>query len=118
MVMWLVRFLIRGGTPERTRPEALDRGALVDDGLNDPQLVRPQLVRRLGVGDRRVEQLQDVPRDGPRRVVQDRPRLLDLLAADVAHPTRRALRGALRTYLERARTISSPSGRAAAARLG
>src|SRR5918994_138442 len=82
------------GAPEGARPEALDGGALVDEGLAHPQLVRAELVVRLGVRDRRVQQLEDVVRDGARGVREDRPSLLDLLATDVVHDESGLARGA------------------------
>src|SRR5215211_6456404 len=83
------------GAAERPRSVALDRGALVYEGPLDPQLIRRQLVVRLGVRDRRVQQLEDVARRGARRVVEDSPRLLDRPAPDVVHDeTGLARRGA------------------------
>src|SRR5215208_7575583 len=64
--------------------EPLERRPLVDEDLGHLQLVSDELVVVLRVGDRGVEQLQDVARRGSRRRPQDGTRVVDRLAADVA----------------------------------
>src|SRR5260221_2029082 len=72
-----------GGAPERARPDPLDRRAVVDECLKDPELLGKKLVVVLRVGDSRVEDLQNRLRRAARRVDQYRTRFLDRLAADV-----------------------------------
>src|SRR4051794_14125502 len=74
-----------GGPAERARPIALDGRALVDVGGADPKLVGRELVVGLRVGNRGVEKLEDVLGYRPRAEIEDSPRLLDRLAADMAH---------------------------------
>ena len=109
MVMWLVRLRDLGRATERARPEALDGRPLVHVGAADGELVGAQLVGGLGVGDRGVEQLEDVGGDGARSVLEDRLSLLDALAANVVHHEPRLARGGAHV-LARARTMRSPSG--------
>ena len=95
MVMWLVRFLMRRGAPERARPVALDRGALVDEGLDDPQLVRRRARRpdsALATAEFSSFRMSSATARGAWR--EDRARLLDLLAADVVHHEARLARRA------------------------
>src|SRR5262245_77015 len=83
-----------GCATQRARAEALDGRALVDVSPAHGELVGAELVGRLGVGDRRVEQLEDVARDGARSVSQDGLGLLDALAANVVHDEPRLARSA------------------------
>src|SRR5919199_4282469 len=71
------------GATERARPVALDGRPLVDVGAPDGELVGAELVRRLRVRDRGVEQLEDVAGYRSRGVRQDRLGVLDALAPDV-----------------------------------
>src|SRR5215213_6243614 len=81
--------------PERARAVALQRRTLVHVRLPDSQLVGDQLVVVLSVGDRRLQQLQDVARRGALGVGEDRARLVHALAADVVdHEARLARRAA------------------------
>src|SRR4029079_17844681 len=64
------------------RLEALDRRALVGDGLHDEQVLRGQVVVVLGVGRRALEHSGDVARGLLRHEAQERGRLLDSLAPD------------------------------------
>src|SRR5215207_6013798 len=79
---------------ERARPVALDGRPLVHVGTEHRELVGAQLVGRLRVGDRGVEQLENVCRDGPRSVLEDRLSMLDALAANVVHDEPRLARSA------------------------
>src|SRR4051812_39044900 len=80
---------------ERARAVALQRRTLVHEDLGHAKLVGDQLVVVLCVGDRRVQQLQHVARCGARGVLEDRPRLAHVLAADVVdHEARLARRAA------------------------
>src|SRR5215211_592016 len=90
------------GTAERPRPEALDGRALVDVRAAHGELVGAELVGRLGVGDGRVEQLEDVAGDGARSVGQDGLRLLDALAANVVHHEPRLARSGAHVLRARA----------------
>src|SRR5918999_5388143 len=84
-----------GGPPERARPVALDRRALVHVDPADLELVGDELVVVLRVGDRRVEKLQHVPGGRPWGVDEYGTGIVHRLAADVVdHETRFAGSGA------------------------
>src|SRR3954469_11555395 len=77
--------------PHGTRAEALERRTLVGVHGLDPQLLADELVVVLGVGDRRLQQLQPRLGGAAGREREDRARLDDVLAADVvAHQPRLA----------------------------
>src|SRR3954447_2457671 len=68
---------------ESARAVTLQRRTLVHVRLADAKLVGDQLVVVLRVGDRGLQQLEDVARCGARRVGENRARLVHVLAADV-----------------------------------
>src|SRR3954471_3725316 len=68
---------------ESARAVTLQRRTLVHVRLGDSKLVGDQLVVVLRVGDRGLQQLEHVARSGARRVREDRPCLVHVLAADV-----------------------------------
>src|SRR5688500_16748458 len=85
---------------DRERPtlgpwlEALDRGALVGDGLDDDQVLRGQVVIVLSVGGRALEHARHVGGGLLRHEAQERRGLLHSLARDgVGHQTGLAGRG-------------------------
>src|SRR5215212_11934078 len=67
----------------RARAEALQGRPFVGVRRLDEQVLAVELVVVLGVGDRGLEHLAPVARDGAGREREDRARLLDRLAADV-----------------------------------
>src|SRR3954453_19072353 len=71
------------GAAHRTRPVALERGALVGVGLGDLQLVADELVVGLRVRDCRFENLAPVTGGRAGGEVEDRAGLGHRLAADV-----------------------------------
>src|SRR4051812_43667562 len=108
---------------ERARAVALQRRTLVHDDLAHAKLVGDQLVVVLSVGDRRLQQLQHVARRGARGVLEDRPRLAHVLAADVVDHEARLARRAAHVLGARAHRdipigggLAAALGRAAAAR--
>src|SRR6185503_16095458 len=105
--MWLSVFLCRqqdghvaGALADARRAalgarlEPLERRPLVYEDLGDLQLVGDELVVVLRVGDRGVEQLQDVARGGSRRRPQDGTCVVNGLAADVVDDEPGLARGA------------------------
>src|SRR5215210_4846521 len=100
-------------TSEGAWPVALDGRPLVHVGAVDLELVRAQLVGRLRVGDRGVEQLENVCGDGARTVLEDRLSVLDALAADVVHDEPGLARGA--AHIPRARPHDQIALRASSA---
>ena len=72
-----------GRAAHGSRPEPLDRGALVGVDRLDVQILAHEFVIVLRVGDRRLQRLAPVTRDRSGRVGQDSSRILDALAADV-----------------------------------
>src|SRR6185503_12707092 len=64
------------------RLEALDRGALVGDGIHDHQVLRGQVVIVLGIGGRALEDARDIGRGLLRHELQQGGGFLDGLALD------------------------------------
>src|SRR6478672_6683446 len=76
--------------------EALDRRALVGDGIDDDQVLRGQVVVVLGIGGRALQHARDIRRSLLRHEPQERGGLLDGLALDGSrHEARLARRSAL-----------------------